>query len=211
MRNSKGWGKSWSKNRLICWWEKFYHPHGGTWTLRASLHRNLLLSNHHRLCFAFLQLVSIFYRKTGFDRWPNAPFQGPTAEWTDKQIEKGLLDDGKRSFKRITKWSIWLQIRLQSRSICGSLFSVSTPRYVPSILTLLFFTFAHSQAWLYLIIFGTQLNRIKRSWYNFIIITHSLRSSICWLDSHLWLRKRLSRPRSSLYWCRFNSRLKYSA
>lgn len=49
---------------------------------------------------------------------------------------------------------------------------------------------AHSQSrdtWLYLIIFGTQLNRIKRSWYNFIIITYSSRLFVpfSWLQNRL--------------------------
>jgi hypothetical protein len=45
-------------------------------------------------------------------------------------------------------------------------------------------------SWLYLIIFGTQLNRIKWSWYNFIIITHSfllsLPHSIVYFFSCCW-------------------------
>lgn len=85
----------------------FHHPHGGTWTLRASSHSQFTTFEsssttryirHPRHCFAFvLELVSISYgrkllsmaERTGFEA--SAPFQ-----WTDKQIEKG--NDGKRKF-----------------------------------------------------------------------------------------------------------------
>lgn len=52
--------------------------------------------------------------------------------------------------------------------------ALPTSRYVrPDFNFVILYLRPLGKAWLYLIIFGTQLNRIKRSWYNFIIITYS--------------------------------------
>lgn len=115
---------------------KFLSPTNSTSLLNIS--KFITLNHHHRVhsksgsyCFAF-QLVSIFYGK-----WLRAAFfclstATRAATVQDKQNENG------RNFKRITKWAIWLQIRLQSRSISGSFLSDFS--LFSSILILLFFT-----------------------------------------------------------------------